>query len=416
MFVPRELTRSILEALKSRPLVYLNGPRQVGKSTLCQSLTENGLAINLVSFDSPILFAAAKNDPVSFVQSLPTDKLNVIDEVQMVPEIFPVLKQKIDAHRRKGGSHALYLLTGSANLMALPTLAQALVGRMTVLSLFPLSASETHRSSKDVVGHLFGDPLMTTSCPSYNPVKVIQEATYPELFINPHIDRMRWMGDYLTTLLQRDIKMLSDIRHPEKVFALLSILALRAGSLVNHSSICTEIGLDRKTYDNYRAAILNTFLAFEIQAWAAPARINKRFTKSAKLFLTDCGMLCYLIRRDLVDVHQNDKTTFGHILENFVASELKKKLSALPGLALSHYRTADGKEVDFVLEQADGSVVGVEVKGAASVTKDDFKGLADLQQSTGRKFVKGVVLYCGREAVPFGDKLQALPLSYLWEG
>ena len=138
-YIYRNLTNELEESINTRPLTYLNGGRQVGKSTLCSHLPEN-IKINHITFDSPLMLSSAKSDTASFIDNLPQDALNIIDEVQFAPEIFPYLKMKIDENRLAGQNKSLYLLTGSANLMALPTLSDALVGRMAILTLYPFSA------------------------------------------------------------------------------------------------------------------------------------------------------------------------------------------------------------------------------------------------------------------------------------
>ena len=406
----RELEAYLEKTLKTRPLVYLNGPRQCGKSTL----TQNFRGANYVSFDSPLSLAAAKADPAKFVQALPGTRLNIIDEVQMAPEIYPYLKMAVDGNRVGGRGAGLYLLTGSANLMALPRLSEALVGRMSVLTLLPFSSGEYRRTGVNFIKNLFDDRLEFRSYRNFDLLKIMQNTTFPEPALDPSINRTQWFGDYLNTLLQRDIRTVADIRNPSKVIMLLSILAMRAGGLLNNSLAAQETGLDIKTYERYKASALNTFIIFEVSAWSKPNRLNKRFTKSPKLFFTDTNLLVYLLRRDLKEMYQNDRITMGHLFENFVASEIMKNASSLPGLDVSHFRTSDQKEVDFVLEKG-GNVIGVEVKLDSVLDKHDFAGLKLLKEATGKHFKRGVVIYPGTELVPFGEELWALPLCYLWD-
>ena len=415
MYIDRE-TGSLLEkTTDTRPLVYLNGPRQVGKSTLVHHI-KSRKEINYITFDSPMVLASAKSDPAGFIASLPEEKLNIIDEVQMSPEIFSYLKISIDEKRLKGDSSCLYLLTGSADLLALPALSDALVGRMSVLTLLPFSACEYHAKDNNFITRLFNEDLHYQKYADENLLEVIKNATYPELAVNKHIDRTQWFDDYLTTILHRDVKTFADIRNPEKIIMLLSVLSQRAGALVNNADISMEIGLDNKTYDRYKASIVHTFLVFEIRPWAKPGRINKRYTKSPKLYFTDTNMLSYIMKRDIDDIYLKDRVTFGHLFENFIATEIMKNLSSLNYMDVFHFRTSDRKEVDFVLENRHGEIVGIEVKLAGSVDAGDTKGLKVLKEEVGDKFRKGVILYTGSELVPVGNDFWAVPVNYLWNG
>jgi predicted AAA+ superfamily ATPase len=402
------------KTLKTRPLVYLNGPRQTGKSTLARNFQFKG-ETNYLSFDSPVTLAAASADPAEFMQSLPAGKLNIIDEVQAVPEIFPYLKMIIDEGRGKNRSLGQFLLTGSANLMALPRLSEALVGRMSVMTLLPFSAGEYRRTGINFIEKLFTDKLEYRRYGDYDLPEIIRSATFPEPALNGGIERARWFDDYLITLLQRDVRTVADIRNPVKTLNLLTVLTLRAGSPLNNSLAASEIGLDIKTYERYKAAAINTFVIFELPAWAKPGRINKRITKSPKVFFTDTNLLCYLMRRDLEDIYENDRITMGHIFENFIAAEIMKNAAPLADLEVSHFRTADQKEVDFVLEKSNGDTVGIEVKLDRVPDKHDFGGLKLLKEAIGPKFKTGVVLYPGTELVSFGENLWAVPACYLWE-
>jgi predicted AAA+ superfamily ATPase len=298
--------------------------------------------------------------------------------------------------------------------MSLPRLAEALVGRMSVLTLLPFSSSEYKRTGVNFITKLFEDKLEYKSYQPYDILDIILNATFPEPALNPAIDRTQWFGDYVNTLLQRDIRMVDDIRNPSKVIILLSILAIRAGGLLNNSQAAQEPGLDIKTYERYKAAALNTFILFEIKAWSKPSKINKRFTKSPKLFFTDTNLLSYLLRRELSDIYYNDRNTMGHLFENFIATEIMKNASPLADLEVSHFRTSDQKEVDFVLEKK-GEVIGIEVKLNSTVDVNDFKGLKFLKETTEERFKKGVVIYTGNELVSFGEDLWAVPVCYLWE-
>jgi predicted AAA+ superfamily ATPase len=322
---------------------------------------------------------------------------------------------EVDESREKGKDAGLFLLTGSANLMALPRLSDALVGRMSVLTLLPFSTSEFMRTNINFISRLFEDKLGYKSYKEYDVFNLILNASFPEPSLNTAIDHNQWFGDYLNSLLQRDVQLVADIRNPSKMIMLLSILAMRAGGLLNNSLIAQETGLDIKTYERYKSAALNTFIIFEIPAWTKPNRLNKRFTKSSKLFFTDTNLLVYLLRRSLKNIYGNDRITMGHLFENFIAGEIMKNAVSLTGLDISHFRTSDQKEVDFVLEK-EGKVIGIEVKLNSVPNVNDFNGLKLLKEAVGNNFKLGVVVYTGNELVPFGEDFWAVPVCFLFEG
>ena len=245
---------------------------------------------------------------------------------------------------------------------------------------------------------------------------IITHSTFPEPALNAAIDRTRWFDDYLTTLFQRDVRTVADIRNPLKTVNLLTVLTMRAGSPLNNSLAAAEVGLDFKTYERYKAAVINTFIIFELPSWAKPSRINKRIAKSAKLYFTDTNLLAYLMRRDIREIYERDRITMGHIFENFIAAEIMKNAAPLADVTVSHFRTSDQKEVDFVIEKSNGDAIGIEVKLESVPDKHDFAGLKLLKEALGAQFKRGVVVYPGTELVPFGKDLWAVPVPYLWEG
>lgn len=412
-YLNRNITQELEQSIETRPLTYLNGGRQVGKSTLCSHLPDN-IKRNHITFDSPLVLATAKSQPAAFVDSLPNDILNIIDEVQFAPEIFPYLKMKIDFNRLNGNDKQKFLLTGSANLMAMPKLSEALVGRMSVLTLYPFSASEYYNLNKSLTERLFDEELRMSSFKDFNIVEVLKNSTYPEIATDAKIDRVKWFDSYLTTILNRDIKSLSDLKNPEIMVALLSLLSTRTGGLLNNTEVAKELGVDYRTYEKMFAFALNSFLVFNVKPWARPNKLSKRFVKSPKLYFTDCNFLSYIMKRDIDEMYENDKKAFGHVFENFVATELLKS-AKLNNLELSHYRTQSGKEADFVLENAQGDVVGIEVKSAKDIDKKAYSGLLELKELCGDKFKKGIILYTGNDIVPLSEKIWAVPVCYFWE-
>lgn len=410
--IKRHIRDRLLKSLNVSPVVFLNGPRQAGKSTLVQSIAKKDYPAEYVTFDSTTQMAAAANSPESYLKE--RKGALIIDEVQLVPEIFRALKVVVDELRQEQESKlkGRFLLTGSANIMALPKLSDPLVGRMSVLTLHPLAGSEALSGDGNFIERLFNKDF--DACATKHKLSdVIRAATYPEISGLEKLERTTWFDGYLTTILQRDVRALAEIEKLSALPNLLRILANRAGGLVNDADIARDAGLNPMTSRNYKTLLKMLFLTFELAPWSR--NIGKRLVKSPKGYMGDTLLLCHLMQYELGDLEKNRPELFGHVLENYVATELLKLITFQnEKVNLYHFRTSDNKEVDFVLEKSNGQLAAIEVKQRDNVVKADFKGLEELQRLSGNDFKCGIVLYRGRDVVPFGQNLWAVPVSNLW--
>jgi len=416
-YIRRNLAKKLEKTAKTFSATYLSGARQCGKSTLVRHLMSMNSA-NYLTFDTVTIRTAAKKDPDAFIAGLPKGKLNIIDEVQRVPSVYLSLKKAVDERRFEGKGKALFLLTGSANIFGLPKLAKAMVGRMAVLTLYPFSAAEILNSDTNFIDRLWNDKLSIKNYKHADLTSIIKNATFPEIALNKDIEHDIWLNSYLDTILDRDAVEFAKIRKPELIYQLLVSLSSRVGSLVNNDNIMKETGLNQGTYEKYKLFCDAAFLTFEIQPWAKPNKLKKRFVKSKKIYFTDTNLLCFLMRRDISEVYEKDPSLMGHLFENFAASEIMKAISALPEkYYVSHFNPVrgDGKETDFVIEKDNGETIAVEVKLNSSLNDNDFKNLELCRNVIGNKFKRGIVLYTGEDLVPFADNLWAVPINYLWE-
>lgn len=415
-FLKRYITEKIIDALKVSPVVFVNGPRQAGKSTLVNSLSKNSLQAEYVSFDKATYIAAATNAPYEFLTGQGQQTTLIVDEVQLVPGIFRVLKEVVDEMRlqNKAKANGRFLLTGSANILSLPKLSDALVGRMITIPLLPFAVCEVVGGKGNALERILAKDFSHLSTHKITLFEAIGLATFPEISRQNSAVSNIWFDGYITTILQRDVRMLAEL---EKVFMLpllLKLLASRVGNILNDADISRDLGLNAVTTKFYRKILQMMFLHFEVKAWFR--NINKRLVKSSKGYLIDTLMLCYILGYNLEDIMKNKSFLMGLVVENFVATELTKLLSFSNIRAeLLYFRTSDGKEVDFVLECVNNKIVGIEVKAAETVSTQDFKGLNELFLHTKNDFVCGIVLYQGKKVVPFGENLWAVPLHFLWQ-
>jgi len=406
----RNITPKIIEALSDTPVVMLNGARQSGKSTLAKALISEKHIGRYVTLDDATVLAAAKHDPVGFLSGL--GESVVIDEIQRAPELFVAVKADVDRNRKPGR----YLLTGSANVLLLPRLSESLAGRMEIFTLWPLSQGEFSG-----VREQFIDILFSENVPSQVPLTGDNDETlieraikggYPEVAARSSESRRRaWFESYITTILQRDVRDIANIDGLNAMPRLLAMLATRSPSLLNYSELSRTTGLPQSTLKRYMTLFETIFLIDHLPAWYS--NLGKRLVKTSKLVMCDSGLLTILLAVDAVRLENTPLC--GAVVESFVIVELKKQISwSATKPAMLHFRSQAGQEVDVVLEDRAGRVVGVEIKSAKSVGGHDFRGLQSLADASGDQFLRGVVLYGGREIVSFGSKFIAVPIDSLW--
>lgn len=406
----RNITSKIVEALADTPVVMINGARQTGKSTLAKSLISHNRLGRYITLDDATALAAAQHDPAGFISGL--GESTVIDEIQRAPELFLAIKAAVDSNRVPGR----YLLTGSANVLLLHRLSESLAGRMEIFTLWPLSQGEFSGIRERFVDAVFSEKLPAVVVVPAAPEKPLLERAltggYPEAAARISDARRRaWFGSYITTILQRDVRDIANIDGLTAMPRLLATLATRSPSLLNYAEFSRTTGIPQSTLKRYMALFETIFLLDHLPAWHS--NLGKRLVKTSKLIMNDTGLLASLLA---VDTDRLEDTPLcGAIVENFVLAELKKQISwSDTQPTMLHYRTQTGHEVDVVLEDRAGRIVGIEIKSAKSVGGQDFRGLQSLAEAAGKRFVRGMVLYGGKEAVAFGANLHALPIDSLW--
>jgi predicted AAA+ superfamily ATPase len=408
--IERRAAGVITEDLQDIEAVFINGPRQAGKSTFAENFGKQYDKVFYASFDDISLRAAETASPGQVFADA-REGLVILDEIQYIPNTFPALKVKIDDVRRKK-QNLKFLLTGSADIMLLPKLSETLVGRMYVRTLYPFSAAEALQKPGTFIRSIFkSDPDMALQFSKPDIAAVMAKASFPKLSLEVK-NHSPWFQNYISILLDRDVKNLSDIDRLEALPQLLTILASRTGGLLNDAELSIAVKLSQPTLKRYRALLNGVFLTHLIPPWYRD--IEKRLVKSPKIYFTDTLLLCHLLGRTPAELEAKQPELFGFVLENFTASELLKELSLMTGCKLYHFRTSDRKEVDFLIEAQNGDLLALEVKASSHVTPDDFKHIRFLQTAYGH-LVRGIVLYRGDRVIRFSENLYAMPLSALWE-
>jgi predicted AAA+ superfamily ATPase len=409
---PRHAEEPLATALSDTPVVLLHGARQVGKTTLARAMAATGHGRKYATLDDGAVLSAALRDPQGFIDAM-TGPVT-LDEVQRAPELFRAIKASVDRNRRPGR----FLLTGSANVMMLPRLSESLAGRIETVPLWPLSQGEIEGTRERFIDRAFDRAVPDWSVSARRPRPLLDRIVrggFPEPSARADAARRdAWFAAYADATLRREVRELSGAEALTELPRLLAALSTRAGTLLNITDIARSLGMAQSTTRRYITLLEAVFLAVLIPAWSTNRA--KRLAKSPKILVADSGLACHLIGADATRL-ERDGSARGAMLENFVAMELLKQREwSRIRPSLLHFRTATGVEIDLVLEDRAGRLVGIEVKAAKNVGSDDFRGLRALRELAGDRFVRGIVLHDGRETVRFDPGLLSAPISALWSG
>lgn len=408
---PRNIIPLVQETLVDTPVTLLNGARQTGKSTLARQVCAQRGGTYL-TLDDRAVQASALSDPDGFVRGL--GAMTVIDEIQLAPGLFRAIKAAVDRDRRPGR----FLLTGSADVLLLPNMSDSLAGRMEIITLHPLAQDELIGRKSSFIDKVFGTDLYKLPSPGNTTKEDLAERMvrggYPEVLArNEARRRTAWFKGYETTILQRDIRDMANIAGLTELPRMLAMLAERSSGLMNLADIGRSIGLPYTTVGRYITLLQTAFLVDPVPAWSSNR--TSRLVKATKVHLNDCGFTAWLCglhtAGELLASH-----LFGPLLESFVVAELRR-MATWAGLtvAVYHFRTSSGREVDIVLEDSKGRIVGIEVKSSSAIRTSDLAGLKQLKSLAGKKWVRGMVVHPFHGITPFNKDLHGVPLSALWE-
>ncbi len=388
-------------------MLLLAGPRQCGKTTLVRQFESRNIEYR--TLDDATLRELAESDPEGFVQH--DRETLIIDEVQRVPSLLPAIKKVVDQNNRPGQ----FLLTGSANIQTMPDVQESLAGRIAKIRLRPFSQGEIGGAEPDFLSRCFNQDF-TDKGRHYNRDELIETALcggFPEAIRLEGRARVRWHRDYISALLERDLRDISRIRRHQAMQELVKALAAWSAKFMDVSSICTKLSLPRPTLESYINMLEALFIIERVQPWTKTD--YGRVGKQKKLFMADSGLMSSILGLQAQQVRLNSDHA-GKLIETFVCNELAAQVDTGDGeYALYHYRDREQREIDFIIERDDGAILGIEVKAAISASKKDFRHLAWFRDSIakGRPFV-GVLLYAGEHTGQFGDGLWAVPIGGLW--
>lgn len=410
--VARHAKPRVVEALADTRIVVIQGARQVGKTTLVQELVKE-FGGRFESFDDELTLSVAAEDPAGFLTRDP-ERLLAIDEVQRVPSLILALKLVVDRDPRPGR----FLLTGSANLLRLPTIEDSLAGRAEDIELHGFTQGELASHPERFIDRLLaGDRFLDHTSP-LNRHHYLERATsggYPEALSRPAGRRRnQWLDNYVNRIVARDAHDISNLQRIGEVPQILRILAARNSGELNMADVARDIGIPVRTLAPYLDLLETLYLIQRIPAWST--NVTKRVVSRPKVSFLDTGLAARLISVSAAGAAPDVSGELaGALLEGFVASELRRQLGwSEESVRIGHFRDQVAGEVDLVLETPDGRVAGLEVKATAAPTRKDAKGLVQLRDKLGNRFVAGLVLHTGMTSGSFGDRIAAVPLDVLW--
>jgi predicted AAA+ superfamily ATPase len=397
---------SISRSLKTRRVVYLSGPRQCGKTTLIKRYINDDNQYR--SLDDPGLLKVALEDPIGFVKN--SSGTMIIDEVQKAPDLIPSIKMAVDTDNRAGQ----FLITGSADFHKLPTVTESLAGRISKIRLRPLSIGESLGNQPAFLHRAFNQDW-PSQIKGYDKQAVIELAFrggFPECLPLPAKERKAWHMDYANTLLERDLRDIANIRRKATMRKILETLSAWSGKFMEAAGLCAKLSITKATFEAY-ISLLETIYMFErAPAWIATD--YDRVGKKDKIYAGDTGLMASLLNWRLEEVLL-DSDRSGKIVETLVFNEVKAQIDIEYGYALSHYRDRLGREIDFVVENDRGAILGIEVKAGSAISRNDAKHLVWFKKNivADKKFI-GIVLYAGENVLPLGENISAVPTGALW--
>ncbi len=402
-----------MRRLRAARAVVINGPRQSGKTALL-GILQHQLGGTYLTLDQPTNLRLARTDPTGFVTGF--DEPLFVDEVQRGGDpLILAVKLALDTSPRRGR----FVLAGSTRFLTEPRLSESLAGRVRFIDLWPLSQGEIDGQPDGFIDVALSRPhrLLRVSAPVLSRHGVFERVCrggFPEAVLaTSPADRRDFFADYVRTVTTKDVRELADLSHMASMRDIVRLLAARTGQEVNVSDLGRELALPTPTLRRYLPLLETIYLHHLVPAWSR--NLTAKVVHRPKLHLIDSGLAAHLVGVDPVGLSRPTSVQAGPLLESFVAGEIARQLTwSASDASLYHWRDRNGRGVDLLLEAADGTVAGIEVKAAIDVDESDFRGLRTLRDRLGDHFSCGVVVHCGDRPRAFGPKLYALPVSALW--
>jgi predicted AAA+ superfamily ATPase len=405
-YLPRTIEPFLATVNSQFPVLLINGPRQVGKTTVLQHLSRESRTY--VTLDDPILLQLAKTEPALFLDRFPSPLL--IDEIQYAPELLPYIKMIVDREQKKG----LFWLTGSQQFELMKGVTESLAGRVAIMHLLGLSLKEQEHQAK------LGEPFLPTedclqkrvaSAKTYSLLdiyRMIWRGSYPAICLSS-LDRDIFYSSYIQTYLQRDVRDLANIGNIHVFLKFLRATAARTGQLLNMADLARDTGISPMTARNWISILEASGIIFLLEPYHN--NLNLRLIKTPKLYFLDTGLCAYLTGWSSPETLEAGAMS-GAILETFIFSEiLKSYWHNGKSAPLYYYRDKDKKEIDLLIVK-DDVIYPLEFKKTANMTSfavSQFDVLKKLNKTIG----PGGVICLVQQLIPLNKMLNAIPVGLL---
>jgi len=411
--INRKITNNIVEGLNNFRVVLLNGPRQSGKTTLVKKIADD-VGMEYVTLDDPEKLELAINDPKNFLEFYGASPI-AIDEIQFAPQLIPYIKIKVDKDTRKGH----FLLTGSADFMKMHQVTESLAGRMVRYNLYPLANAEIRNKELNIIDQLFDNKInRAQNTMSFEKVlDAVIQGGYPEIYFMQPKQRSQWFDSYTDSRIQKDILEYRTISASKlrEIKTLLKLLATYNSDMLNFNNLAKRLQMSNKTIQTYVELLESMYIVKTIPSYHVNESL--KVIKSPKLHFVDTGLASHLLNLDKENLLLKKDGVYGGMIENFVYSELLKQSTYSDNnVMIHHYRDLRKKEVDFVLENRNGKIIGIEVKAKASIKARELKPMLELSKESKNNFQAGFIFYGGDEIRPISVEKQlfyCLPLGLL---
>ena len=400
-FINRHISKYLLNASKTFPVLILTGARQVGKSTLLEHIIDSDRKI--VSLDNPILRQSAKDDPEKFLQTYSPPV--IIDEVQYAPELFPYIKIIVDKKKKNGQ----FWLTGSQNFTMMKNVTESLAGRAAIIRMNNLSRSEIQNEQIFPIDFDVKQLIeRNKSKRDINTIEIFEsifKGFYPKVWIEKDIDIKLFYNSYIDTYITRDLRNLKNIENESSFINFLKIVACRTATNVNYETLANEANITAPTAKAWLSLLVSSGLVLLIEPYLS--NILKRIVKAPRMYMTDTGLVCNLMGWENPTVIENSYMS-GTIFETYVVNEIYKNMinrGDKPNLYF--YRNNSKEEIDLIIEK-NGIMHPIEIKKSAN-PKNPLKNFKSIEGNIGTGYV-----YClCNDIVPISKKDYLVPATLI---